>query len=73
MTLYLYLFALIAGAAMFANASYFYWRIGQKDGIGRRWLTAPGMTEFWVLVILGGWAGGVTLVVKALMFLVLGS
>jgi hypothetical protein len=64
----LYLLLLIAGFALLALTSYLFWRIGKEDGISPRWRNAPGMEGIWVLIILGGWAAGGSLVIKSLAF-----
>jgi hypothetical protein len=68
----MHLLALVGGAALFAIASYLYRWIGQEDGMSAHWRNAPGMDALWVFIILGGWAGGGSLVIKALIFFFFG-
>jgi hypothetical protein len=57
----------IVAALMIAIGSYVYWRIGQPDGLNPRWRKAPGVEALIVLVVLGGWAGGASVLIKSLI------
>jgi hypothetical protein len=61
---------LLIGLAAFAVASWVFWRIGKEDGISPRVRNMPGMEVIVVTVVLGGWAGGGSLVIHGLMSMV---
>jgi hypothetical protein len=61
---------IVGGAAVFAVTSYLFWLLGQEDRMSPRWRNAPGIESFWVLVILGGWAAGGSLVAKSIINLI---
>jgi hypothetical protein len=56
----------LAGGVLFAFASYVFWRIGDATAISPRWRSLPGMESLVVLVVLGGWAGGVSFVIYSI-------
>jgi hypothetical protein len=57
---------LLFGIAAVAVASYVFWRIGRPDGVPSRWRSLPGMEVLVVTIVLGGWAGGGSLIVVAI-------
>lgn len=61
---------LVGGAAVFAVTSYLFWLLGKEGGLSPRWRNAPGIESFWVLVILGGWAAGGSLVAQSIISLI---
>jgi hypothetical protein len=60
------LLELVGGVALFALASFVYWRIGLEDGISPRLRAMSGLPSLAVLVVLGGWSGGVSMVIHAI-------
>jgi hypothetical protein len=57
----------VLGVVLFAFASYIFWRIGDQNAISPRWRDFPGMESVVVLIVLGGWAGGVSFVIHSIM------
>ncbi len=60
---------LIVAVLMIAIGSYVYWRIGQPDGLSPRWRKLPGVEALIVLVVLGGWAGGASVLIKSVLLM----
>jgi hypothetical protein len=46
-----------------------FWRIGDEKFISPRWKDSTGTAAFFVLIILGGWAGGISLIIQAIVAL----
>ena len=61
----MFVLELIAGAALFALASYLFWLIGQNNRISPRWRKFPGLPSIMVLLVLGGWSAGLSFVIHA--------
>jgi hypothetical protein len=57
------------GVVLFAFASYIFWRIGDPHAISPRWRNFPAMESVVVLIVLGGWAGGVSFVIHSILAL----
>lgn len=62
----------IVAVFMIAIGSYVYWRIGQPDGVHPRWRKVPGIEALIVLIVLGGWAGGASVLIKSLIAIFFG-
>jgi hypothetical protein len=55
----------IAGLILLAIGSYVFWRVGQPDGVSPRFRRMPGAESLVVTIVLGGWAGGASLIVHS--------
>jgi hypothetical protein len=66
----MFVLQLLVGVVLFMFASYFFWRIGDANAISPRWRNFPGMESLVVLVVLGGWAGGVSFVIHSVIAIV---
>jgi hypothetical protein len=62
----------IVGAILFALATYVFWRIGDEHAISPRWRNSTAMPSLMVLVVLGGWSGGISLVIRSVLAVVSG-
>ena len=67
----MFLAVLFAGLILFALASYVFWRIGQENGIGPRWRNSAAKISLIVLIVLGGWSGGASLVILSIVAMIL--
>ena len=54
-----------AGIILITIASYVFWRIDRDDALTARLRTIPTIDALLVLVILGGWAAGGSLIIYA--------
>ena len=61
---------ILAGAILFALASYAFWRIGDEAAISPRWRSFPGLPSIAVLVVLGGWSAGASFLIHAFVALI---
>lgn len=57
----------IVAVLMIAIGSYVYWRIGQPDGVNPRWRKLPGFESLIVLIVLGAWTGGASVLIKSVI------
>jgi hypothetical protein len=57
----------IIAALLIAIGSYVYWRIGQPGGVKPGWRQIPGFESLIVLIVLGAWTGGASILIKSLM------
>lgn len=57
----------IVSMLMIAIGSYVYWCVGQPDGVSPRWRKLPGIESLIVLIVLGGWAGGASILIKSVI------
>lgn len=64
------LLMLLGGILVFGGTSYLFWLLGRENGISPKWRDAGAMESIWVAIILGGWAAGAALAVKALLLLI---
>jgi hypothetical protein len=58
---------LVVAALLIAIGSYVYWRIGQPDGLSPRWRKLPGVEALIVLIVLGAWTGGASILIKSVL------
>jgi hypothetical protein len=58
---------LLLGIVLFVIASYVFWRIGDENAISPRWRHSLGLESLVVFVVLGGWAGGGSLMIRSVM------
>ena len=56
---------LVAGFLLLAIGSIIYWRVDKENGLSPRWRNFPGIDALVVLAVLGGWAGGASLIFQS--------
>ena len=66
----MFILVLVAGLVLFVLASYVFWRVGQENGIGPRWRDSAVKIALIVLIVLGGWSGGASLVVLSIAVMI---